>query len=208
MVGFPPKSCEAAPANGMPGGGASVFPRVTGVCCGRVRTHEPTGALLQRLEAGTARILRATVSREGGRWFVSFPCAVERAVGRPPRPLKKALRRLARLHRERARRRPGSRNRAETRERIAGLHAHVAQIRPEALHQITTRLARTYRRWGWNGSTWPACCGTGAWRGRRRTPPGRRFGASSRTRRSGTDRGWWRRTRSTQAASGASLAAP
>ncbi|MFN3486835.1 MAG: helix-turn-helix domain-containing protein, partial [Planctomycetota bacterium] len=48
-----------------------VLPRI-----GRVRTHEPTTALLERTEAGEARILRATVSREGGRWFVSFTCEV------------------------------------------------------------------------------------------------------------------------------------
>jgi len=50
-----------------------VLPRI-----GKVWTHEPTTALLEKLQAGTARILSATVSREGGRWFVSFTCAVER----------------------------------------------------------------------------------------------------------------------------------
>ncbi|MCY0884317.1 MAG: helix-turn-helix domain-containing protein [Firmicutes bacterium] len=58
-----------------------VLPRI-----GRVRTHEPTTKLLARLQAGTARILRATVSREGGRWFVSFTCEVEREPGTPRRP--------------------------------------------------------------------------------------------------------------------------
>ncbi len=143
-----------------------VLPRI-----GRVRTHEPTAALLKRIEAGKARILRATVSREGGRWFVSFTCEVEREPKAPrfpdavvgvdaglrclavlstgekvpnPRPLRKALRKLARLNRELARRKPGSQNREETRRKLARLHARVANIRQDALHKLTTRLARTY----------------------------------------------------------------
>ena len=143
-----------------------VLPRI-----GRVRTHEPTTALLEKVEAGKARILRATVSREGGRWFVSFTCEVEREPGTPkypdaavgvdaglrylavlstgeevpnPQPLKKALRKLARLNRELARRRPGSRNWEETRCRLSRLHARISHIRRDAMHKLTTRLARTY----------------------------------------------------------------
>jgi putative transposase len=143
-----------------------VLPRI-----GRVRTHEPTTVLLELIRAGKARILRATVSREGGRWYVAFTCEVERYPGVPrrpdavvgvdvglrclavlstgervsaPRPLRRALRRLARLNRELARREPGSRNWEETRRRLARLHARVAHIRRDAIHKLTTRLARTY----------------------------------------------------------------
>jgi len=143
-----------------------VLPRI-----GRVRTHEPTTALLERIEAGRARILRATVSREGGRWFVSFTCEVEREPKAPrfpgtvvgvdvglrhlavlstgekvpnPRPLRKALSRLARLNQALARRKPTSRNWEETRRKLARLHARVANIRRDAIHKLTTRLARTY----------------------------------------------------------------
>jgi putative transposase len=143
-----------------------VLPRI-----GRVRTHEPTTKLLTRLAAGMARILRATVSREGGRWYVSFTCEVEREPGTPrhpeavvgvdvgvrhlavlstgetvpnPRPLHTALRKLARLNRELARREPGSQGRLETRRNLARLHARVAHIRQDAMHQLTTRMARTY----------------------------------------------------------------
>lgn len=138
---------------------------------GRVRTHEPTTALLERIETKKARILRATVSREGGRWFVGFTCEVEREPKAPrlpgaavgldvglrhlavlstgeqvpnPRPLKKALRKLARLNRELARRKPESKNREETRWRLARAHARVANIRRDALHKLTTRLACRY----------------------------------------------------------------
>jgi putative transposase len=47
---------------------------------GRVRVHEPMGALTSRLAAGRARLLGATVSRTAGRWFVSFTVEVEREV--------------------------------------------------------------------------------------------------------------------------------
>jgi hypothetical protein len=45
---------------------------------GVIRTKEPTVKLLGRLQAGTARILSATVSQTAGRWYVSFGCAAER----------------------------------------------------------------------------------------------------------------------------------
>jgi len=143
-----------------------VLPRI-----GRVRTHEPTVSLLEKIRAGKARILRATVSREAGRWFVSFTCEVEREPAVPrlpgtvvgvdvgirhlavlstgervpnPRPLRKALRRVARLNRELARRKPGSRNWQQTRHRLRCLHARILRIRRDAMHKLTTGLARTY----------------------------------------------------------------
>ncbi|MQA75747.1 MAG: transposase [Solirubrobacterales bacterium] len=53
---------------------------------GHVRTHEPTVKLARKLEAGQARILSATVSREAGRWHCSFCCRVERSDPAPRRP--------------------------------------------------------------------------------------------------------------------------
>jgi putative transposase len=50
---------------------------------GVIRTKERTVALLGRLEAGTARVLSATVSQTAGRWYVSFTCQSEREA--PPR---------------------------------------------------------------------------------------------------------------------------
>ena len=52
-----------------------VLPRM-----GRIRTHESTRKLARRLDAGTARILSATISQAGGRWYVSFTVEVHRAV--------------------------------------------------------------------------------------------------------------------------------
>ncbi|HET8683595.1 MAG TPA: IS607 family element RNA-guided endonuclease TnpB [Micromonosporaceae bacterium] len=46
---------------------------------GAVKTHESTRKLARRIEAGTARILSATVRLAGGRWFCSFTVEVQRA---------------------------------------------------------------------------------------------------------------------------------
>ncbi|WP_234533761.1 IS607 family element RNA-guided endonuclease TnpB [Streptomyces shenzhenensis] len=53
---------------------------------GTIRTHEPTVKLLDRVQAGTARILSATVRHERGRWFVSFQAEVKRDLLRVTRP--------------------------------------------------------------------------------------------------------------------------
>jgi putative transposase len=50
---------------------------------GTIRTHEATRKLARRVEAGNARILKATVRFETGRWLVSFTCIVARDIGRP-----------------------------------------------------------------------------------------------------------------------------
>jgi putative transposase len=49
---------------------------------GRIRTHESTRKLARRLESGTARILSATVSCVGGRWF----CTLQVVVAGKTRP--------------------------------------------------------------------------------------------------------------------------
>ncbi len=58
-----------------------VLPRI-----GRVRTHEATTALLERVRSKTARILSGTVSREADRWYVNFTCEVERKQRKPSHP--------------------------------------------------------------------------------------------------------------------------
>lgn len=53
---------------------------------GTLKTHESTRKLHRRLQAGTARVLSATVRREAGRWFVSLTCKVDRTHRAPSRP--------------------------------------------------------------------------------------------------------------------------
>jgi putative transposase len=50
---------------------------------GMIKTHETTRKLARRIEARTARILKATVRFRRGRWLVSFTCIVQRDTGRP-----------------------------------------------------------------------------------------------------------------------------
>jgi putative transposase len=58
-----------------------VLPRL-----GRLKLHESARKLARRVEAGTARIMAATVRRDGGRWHVAFTVAIERAGRTPARP--------------------------------------------------------------------------------------------------------------------------
>ncbi|WP_155370074.1 IS607 family element RNA-guided endonuclease TnpB [Catellatospora vulcania] len=58
-----------------------VLPRL-----GRLKLHESARKLARRLEAGTARIMSATVRRDGGRWHVAFTVEIERTVRTPARP--------------------------------------------------------------------------------------------------------------------------
>jgi IS605 OrfB family transposase len=133
-----------------------VLPRL-----GRIRTHESTRKLARRLEEGTARILSATISRQGGRWFVSFGCQVQRAAHSPrrrdatigvdvgirhlavlsngevipnPAPLQGAQRQLRRLNRQLARR-----------QGPIALHG---STRPpsKGWHQTKQRLGRAHAR--------------------------------------------------------------
>ena len=117
------------------------------------------------LPATDVKILSATVSTRAGRWFVSLQVEEEMPERQPtgdplgvdvgihqlavtsaggvyenPRALRRALKRLARRQRELHRRRPGSRNRAQTRAKIARLHYRVACLRQDALHQATSRM--------------------------------------------------------------------
>lgn len=151
-----------------------VLPRL-----GRLKLHESARKLARRLDNGTARIMSATVRRDGGRWHVSFTVEVERAEHSPARPestvgVDVGIKRLAVLstgepvdnprhlgaaqHRMRALGRALSRKanpdrrtgrRASKRweraaARLARAHAHVANLRRDGLHQLTTRLAREH----------------------------------------------------------------
>jgi IS605 OrfB family transposase len=51
-----------------------------------LKLHESARKLARRVEAGTARIMSATVRRDGGRWHVSFTVEVQRAVRTPGHP--------------------------------------------------------------------------------------------------------------------------
>lgn len=60
-----------------------------------------------------------------------------------PRHLKQRLRKIKRLQRAVSRKRKGSRNRRKAVQRLARLHRHVAHQRANTLHHLTSRLAKT-----------------------------------------------------------------
>jgi putative transposase len=115
-----------------------------------------------------AKILSATVSERGGRWYVSVLVqqAQIKLVNRGPvvgvnlgvktlatlsdgttephpRHLRSCLNKLKRLQRAVTRKQKGSRNRRKAAQRLGTLHRTVANQRTNTLHQVTTRLAKT-----------------------------------------------------------------
>ena len=60
-----------------------------------------------------------------------------------PRALKQGLTKIKRLQRRVSRRKPGSANRKKAVRQLARAHFRVANIRKNALHQATSRLAKT-----------------------------------------------------------------
>ena len=134
-----------------------VLPRI-----GRVRVKEPAVV--------DGRILRATVSRDADRWFVSFtveqevpdpgpptglPVGVDLGVSRlatlsngrvfeNPKPLQSRLRKVRRLTKELHRRREGSGDRKRTAARLAKAYWRIGNIRRDALHKATTHLAKSH----------------------------------------------------------------
>ncbi|MFI2712842.1 IS607 family element RNA-guided endonuclease TnpB [Micromonospora sp. NPDC018662] len=58
-----------------------VLPRI-----GRLKLHESARKLARRVDAGSARIMSATVRRDGGRWHVCFCVEVQRGEQVPARP--------------------------------------------------------------------------------------------------------------------------
>jgi len=116
------------------------------------------------------KILSATVSERAGRWYVSvlveesvpqvipstgksigvdlgISCLAVCSDGRPPIKNAKALRanlkRLKRYQRHLSRCKKGSKNREKARHQVARLHARIANIREDVLHQATSSLVHT-----------------------------------------------------------------
>jgi putative transposase len=138
---------------------------------GVLKTHESTRKLARRLEQGSARIMAATITRTADRWFVSFTVEIQRhilgcngrqtvigvdvgvrhlavlsngAVIANPRALETARSKLRRLDRQLARRRPDSKGRKLTRQRLARVHMRAANLRRDAIQKLTTALATEY----------------------------------------------------------------
>jgi putative transposase len=129
---------------------------------GAIRTKEATSKL-------RGRILSASCRRDADRWFVSLCVRVDRPdpIARSgavlgidrglrtfavqsdgctidsPRAHDVGLRKLRRLSKAVARKRPGSRNRMKARRALARHHRRMGNQRRDALHKVTTKLAKT-----------------------------------------------------------------
>jgi putative transposase len=119
-------------------------------------------------ESDQVHILSATLSEQAGRWFVSLlvrealvvpenrgpvvgvDLGLQRlvvvsdgTVHENPRALFRFERKLKRVQQSLARKRRGSRNRRRTVRRLQRLHRRITNIRRDALHKVTSMLART-----------------------------------------------------------------
>jgi putative transposase len=116
------------------------------------------------------KIISATISRIANKWFVSITVETnapqttyenqgvvgvdlgvkslatlstgEEIVG--PKPHKVLLKRLKRLSRSLSRKVKGSKNRFKAKQKLAKLHARIANIRLDALHKLTTSLVQRF----------------------------------------------------------------
>jgi putative transposase len=139
---------------------------------GRIRTHESTRKLARRIEAGTARVLSATVSEDAaGRWHVAFQVIVRRSAGVPGHagaevpavgvdvgvkadsllvtaaPDGREIERVPApksLTAAQARLRALQRK-AARQQGIGRTHAHAAAVRRDALNKATTSLAQRHQ---------------------------------------------------------------
>jgi putative transposase len=116
-----------------------------------------------------AKVLSAAVSERAGRWYVSIPVEMEMpepaARDKPvvgvdlgvrhlatlsdgvqfenPRALRNDIQRIKRLQRMVSRREKGGANRKRAVAQLARAHLRVANVRKDALHQVTSLLAKT-----------------------------------------------------------------
>jgi putative transposase len=127
---------------------------------GIIRTKEST-------EKFQGRILSATVKREADRWYVSLHVERDRKIPELklqgvigidcntsaivtndtiyelPKALSKKLQLLKKRSKQLSRKKKGSNNRKKSAIRLARLHRKIRNIRRDALHKISTHLAKT-----------------------------------------------------------------
>lgn len=127
---------------------------------GLVRLHE---------EVPNQKIKSVSISRKADAWFVSFkmefePATTEKGFGRvgvdlgvktlatlsdgtvypANNPYRTNIARLKRQERKMSRQTKGGRNREKTKQKIALLHARIANIRNDATHKLTSHLAKNH----------------------------------------------------------------
>ncbi|MEN9502147.1 MAG: hypothetical protein RI964_1432 [Pseudomonadota bacterium] len=124
----------------------------------------------------SGKILSATISRTADQWFVSITVDTQDHNHLPPaenqgtvgvdlgvsalatlstgetvagaKPHKALISRLQRLSRSLSRKVKGSANRHKVKQKLAKLHARIANIRKDSLHKLTTDLTRRFHTLG------------------------------------------------------------
>ena len=90
------------------------------------------------------KIKHVTISRTCNRGVAVFAqCSDGKSIPGVS-PLKRNLKRLARLQKELSRKKKFSSNWKKTREKIQKLHHHIANVRNDFLHKASTRLAKSH----------------------------------------------------------------
>lgn len=136
----------------------------------RIRLPKIGWVRLREVVRFSGKPLSATLSREADRWLIAIPVAIDRpdpvcesqaTVGidlgvstaltlstgekiDSPKPLKKYLQRMKRRARQHSRKQKGSANRRQSARKLAKLHARIAHVRQDFLHQTTTALTRRF----------------------------------------------------------------
>ncbi|MFC6203601.1 RNA-guided endonuclease InsQ/TnpB family protein [Psychrobacter urativorans] len=117
------------------------------------------------------KIMLATISKRGGKWFVSMAVEMQevalpakktgKSVGidlgitdllvlsdgtkiKAPKPLGRYLRKLRTLNKNLNRTKKGSKNREKAKTKLSRLHYKIRCIRQDSLHQITTKLVKEF----------------------------------------------------------------
>ena len=117
------------------------------------------------------KIMSATISKRGSKWFVSVAVEINdaakniiktgKSVGidlgitdllvlsdgskiKAPKPLKANLKKLRTLNKNLSRTKKGSKNREKAKTKLSRLHYKIRCIRQDSLHQITSKLVKTF----------------------------------------------------------------
>lgn len=117
------------------------------------------------------KIMSATISTRGERWFVSINVELleelqplpktKQSIGldlgitnlatlsdgtkiQAPKPLKTQLKKLRRLNKSLSRKQKGSNNRAKAKAKLSRLYYRISNIRKDFLHKLTTELVRKF----------------------------------------------------------------
>lgn len=128
--------------------------------------------MAETLRYGGTKIMCAVVSRSADKWFIAITCEVPDAplvhdqekvgvvgidlgVGEyvtsdgefhaVPRAYRHAMRRLRRAQQSLSRKVKGSRNRWKQKQRIARIHARIANVRGDWLHKLSNGISKKYK---------------------------------------------------------------